>query len=92
MERENNYTLYDFTSSPVTSFRNRLKKTPEELNNPHRVPGKLAPFQSFGRVTISGEPTFRTCTLEVFNNRGKPVWSYEIKSSELMRLRLPEKN
>ncbi len=89
MERENNYTLYDFTSSPVTSFRNRLKNNPAELNNPLRVPGKLVPFQNFGRVTISGEAANRVCTLEVFNKRGKPVWRYDIRGSELFRPKLP---
>lgn len=90
MEREDNYTLYDFTSSPVTSFRNRLKNNPEELNNPLRMPGKLVPFQNFGRVTVSGEKANRVCTLEVFNKRGKPVWSYEISSTGLFRPNLPK--
>lgn len=91
MERANNYTLYDFTSSPVTSFRNRLKHSPEELHNQNRVPGKLVPYQNFGRVTISGNGAQKVCTLEVFDKRGKPVWSYEVKSSELTRNGLPEK-
>lgn len=90
MERANNYTLYDFTCSPVTSFRNRLKHHPEELHNPNRVEGKLVPFQNFGRVTISGKGAQKICTLETFNKRGKPVWSYEIKSADLFHLRLPD--
>jgi len=84
MERDSSYALYDFTSSPVTSFRNRLKRSPE-LNNPNRVPGTLVPYQNFGRITLSGESADRVCKLEIFNNRGKPVWNYSIKSSDLAR-------
>ncbi len=81
-EGEIHYPLYDFTSSGVTSFRRRTRRT-KESDNPDRVPGTLADFQNFGRVTIAGEPENRVCILEVFTKRGKPVWNYTIKAADL---------
>lgn len=76
------YPIYEFTSSGITSFRRRTRRTKENIN-PARVPGTLADFQNFGRITISGDTENRVCTLEIFNNRGKKVWDYSINQSEL---------
>ena len=56
MDRPGTYPLYDFTSSPITSFRFRVSKTSTPMaNNPDRVPGTLYDLQNFGRVSISGQ-------------------------------------
>lgn len=81
-EGEISYPLYDFTSSGVTSFRNKARKS-IEAENLGRISGLLADYQNFGKITISGTEGNRECLIEVFKKRGKPGWSFTIKASEL---------
>ncbi len=76
------YPIYEFTSSGITSFRRRTRRTAESVN-PSRVQGTLADFQNYGRVTITGTAGERVCILEIFNKRGKKVWEYSINQNEL---------
>lgn len=80
--RQNAYPLYDFTCSPITSFRRPTSRTAEK-DNPLRVTGTLADYQNFGRIAIEGEPGKRSCTLYTYNNLGKLVWEYTINENEL---------
>ncbi len=85
LDVENSYPLYEFTSSGITSFRRRTRRTAEN-NNPGRVEGTLADYQNFGRITIEGETGNRVCLMEIFDNRGKLVWEYRINQNELKSL------
>ncbi len=76
------YPIYELTSSGITSFRYRASKKPESIN-PNRIEGTLADFQNYGRITISGEPGNRVCTMEILNNRGKQLWEYSINQNDL---------
>ncbi|CAN5418104.1 alkaline phosphatase D family protein [soil metagenome] len=76
------YPIYEFTCSGITSFRRRTRRTAEFIN-PSRIPGTLADYQNYGRVTITGNTGERVCILEVFNNRGKVIWEYSINQNEL---------
>lgn len=80
--REGQYPLYDFTSSGITSFRRRTRRT-SEGKHVHRVPNTLADFQNYGRISIDGPLDNRTCTFEIFNKRGKLAWSYTISANDL---------
>lgn len=83
LDVENSYPLYEFTSSGITSFRRRTRRTAENIN-PGRIEGTLADFQNFGRITIEGETGNRVCLMEIFDNRGKLVWEYRINQNELV--------
>lgn len=76
------YPLYEFTSSGITSFRRRTRRTKENIN-PTRIEGTLADFQNYGRITIQGETGNRVCVMEIFNKRGKTVWTYSVNQNEL---------
>ncbi len=80
--RENAYPLYDFTSSAITSFRHKVKRTPEE-NNPDRVPNTLIEHQNYGRIGLSGPEGKRDCTFYSYNCWGKLVWEVKISENDL---------
>jgi alkaline phosphatase D len=82
LDVEGSYPLYEFTSSGITSFRRRTRRTTES-ENPNRIPGTLADYQNYGRVTIEGETGNRVCLMEIFDNRGKLVWAHRINQNEL---------
>lgn len=82
INRENAYPLYDFTSSAITSFRRRTRRSAEK-ENPDRIKGTLTDKQNYGRVAIAGTVGNRVCTLYTYNNRGKLEWEYKISENDL---------
>lgn len=82
INRENAYPLYDFTSSAITSFRRRTRRSSERANV-DRVPGTLSDKQNYGRVAINGPVGSRVCTLYTYNNRGKLEWEINISENDL---------
>lgn len=81
-EGDQDYPFYEFTSSGITSFRRRTRRT-KEKDNPNRVKHSLADFQNFGRIAITGESGNRDCTFYIYNNRGKLCWEYTVNQHEL---------
>jgi alkaline phosphatase D len=78
-EREGTYPLYEFTCSPLTSFMD--PSYPK--NNPLRVENTAIRDQNYGRIKIFTEGKERICRIEEFDTKGKFIWKYEIKLSEL---------
>ncbi len=78
--RKNNYPLYEFTCSPLTSAGNPAGR----MRNPMRSKRSLYMKQNFGRMSFAGEAHERECTIEVFDREGFLVWSYIIPLSDLM--------
>jgi alkaline phosphatase D len=78
------YTLYDFTSSPLTAgLTNPMPK--EEENNPLRVPGTLVnDMHSFGLLKFSGGCNERTLEMQVVDREGKRRWTRTVRGSELV--------
>jgi alkaline phosphatase D len=78
------YTLYDFTSSPLTAgLTNPMPKGEE--NNPLRVPGTLVnDMHSFGLLRFSGKCNERTLEMQVVDREGKVRWTHTIKASDLV--------
>ncbi len=78
------YTLYDFTSSPLTAgLTNPMPK--EEENNPLRVPGTLVnDMHNFGVLKFSGTCNERSLELQAWDREGKQRWSHTIKASDLV--------
>lgn len=73
-ERPNDYPLYEFTCSPLTSPYN--PGYPRFLTN--RVDGTFHIGQNFGRVRLEGSATDRICILELYDFYGALLWSKEI--------------
>jgi alkaline phosphatase D len=78
------YTLYDFTSSPLTAgLTNPMPR--EEENNPLRVPGTLVnDIHSFGMLTFSGTCNERTLEMQVYDREGKRRWTHTIRGSDVV--------
>jgi alkaline phosphatase D len=84
------YTLYDFTSSPLTSVVINYRHV-KGYHNTYNVPGSLFYKRNFGKIALSGPAGNRVCKLELYSNVGKRLWSYDIKSSELETNAMPVK-
>lgn len=80
----NDYPIVDFTCSPLTSpvLPRRLLGA---YDNPTRVPGMDYSGHNYGRVSLSGPPGDRVCTLEVHGRHGKKRRELVIHQSELQR-------
>jgi alkaline phosphatase D len=78
------YTLYDFTSSPLTAgLTNPMPR--EEENNPLRVPGTLVnDMHSFGVLKFSGTCNERTLEMQVVDREGKRRWTHTVRGSDLV--------
>lgn len=82
------YTLYDFTSSALTSGLTSLKgrngEWTAEYNNPLRVEGTLVNDKhNFGMLTVSGKRRERVLTMECYDLTGARRWSRSVPASEL---------
>lgn len=77
------YPLYDFTTSPLTMYPIKVTKKSKEYINPYKVEGTYYPSYNYGKISVTGKPENRKCTLELKNKKGKIIWTREIKASEL---------
>jgi alkaline phosphatase D len=78
------YTLYDFTSSPLTAgLTNPMPR--EEENNPLRVPGTLVnDMHNFGMLKFSGSCNERTLEMQAYDREGKRRWTHTVRGSDLV--------
>jgi len=80
-ERPGTYTLYDVTSSPLTSGVGKVSGN--EVNNPARMPGTLVEKQNYTRVTVSGAPRERVMKIEFIGTKGDKLGEWSVKETEL---------
>ncbi len=66
-------TLYDLTTSPITSGPYAPKET-----NDLRVEGTMVDQRNFSTLEFSGAKGARTMLIRVFDNTGKPLWERSI--------------
>lgn len=66
-------TIYDLTTSPITSGPYAPKET-----NALRVEGTLVDQRNFGTLEFSGAKGARTMLIRVFDNTGKQLWERAI--------------
>jgi alkaline phosphatase D len=86
----NFYTLYDFTSSPLTANSWIAK---DEAQNPQLVPGTLLDnMQSFGMLRVSGPCSDRVLTIEAYDAGGTRRWTQAIRARDLFAPGTPEKD
>lgn len=79
-ERKGAYTLYDITSSPLTSGSHKFGGP--EKNNPYRIAG-IDDIQNYSRVTLSGTLKDRTLHVEFIDGKGNVLTSWSIKANDL---------
>ncbi len=88
-DRRDNYPIYEFTSSPLTS--GMINKMGQEENNPMREPGTLVKDRrNFGVIQVTGTKYERVLTLQTYDSTGKLRWEKVIPRSELER-KMPRK-
>lgn len=75
------YTLYDFTSSPLTSGAASASR---ELDNPQRVEGTLVTeTRNFGTLEFSGPYGDRSVTMRTFDDQGIELWEFSVSEHDL---------
>lgn len=83
---EGGYTLFDFTCSSLTSPVRSIEKT-KEIDNPYRIPGTLCMNNNFSKITVHGKKGDRKISIETKDTKGKPVWDFVIKESDVKFLK-----
>ena len=79
-ERIGAYTLYDITSSPLTSGSHKFGGS--EKNNPYRVAG-IDDIQNYSRISFSGERRDRKMKVEFIDGKGKVLVDWSIDAKQL---------
>ncbi len=80
-DRNGTYSLYDITSSPLTSGIGRVSG--KEKDNPARVPGTLVEEQNYTRISITGCRNERRLLIEFLGIKGNKLASWSIDEKEL---------
>ena len=80
-DRVGAYSLYDITSSPLTS--GVAKVGGKEKDNPGRVPGTLVEAQNYTRISITGKKDERKLLVEFLGIKGEKLGSWSIDEKEL---------
>lgn len=80
-KRASGYTMYDITSSPLTSGIAAVSG--DEKNNPDRISGTLVEAQNYTRVSISGKPKERQLKVEFLGLKGEKRAEWNIDENEL---------
>jgi alkaline phosphatase D len=75
-----NYPLYDLTVSPITS--GPAKPVKVEDNSPV-VEGTLFTERNFAICEVSGTLKDRVLKISIFDSKGEPKWTRDIKANEL---------
>lgn len=81
MPRPQDYPLYEFTASPLTS--NPPKLSDAEAHDSWIVPKTLYVNRNFGRLWVHGKRGARVFTVESYNTQGQKLWSHDISQQEL---------
>lgn len=80
-DREASYSLYDITSSPLTSGVGFAGG--QEKNNPAREPNTLVEAQNYTRISVSGKPKERRLKVEFLGIKGEKLAEWSISENEL---------
>lgn len=66
--------LYEFTSSPLTAMRYKIRKGNDEHNSPYIMKDMSFHSQNFGKVTVYGDGV----TYEIFDRKGRKVSGFKV--------------
>ncbi|MDX1918477.1 MAG: alkaline phosphatase D family protein [Candidatus Caenarcaniphilales bacterium] len=77
------YSLYDLTSSPISSRPNKDLLKSIEKDNSMRVPDTLVIDQNFCQIKVLGKKETRFLELKCTTKDNRIAWTYQIRKSEL---------
>lgn len=80
-DRQGGYSLYDITSSPLTSSVGRVREN--EANNPARISGTLVEAQNYARISVTGPPRDRVLKVEFVGLKGEKLAEWSVNSNQL---------
>ena len=78
LDRENTYSLYDWTVSPFTSGVAKEREA-----NPLKVAGSSFFVHNFGTLSFSGNKENRQLKMTLFDKDGKELWNKIILKKDL---------
>lgn len=81
LKREGSYPLHDWTVSSLTAGSNPRGI---EEKNANRHPGSFVGVHNYGILQLTGTTADRKMILTNYDNKGKPLFTYTIKASELV--------
>jgi alkaline phosphatase D len=81
-ERENDYTLYDFTSSALLSPGGKIVGIMEK-NNPSRLEGSMITKKNYAVLEFSGAEKNRILDVLYYDKRGKLLREYQLHENDL---------
>lgn len=82
VKAELGYSLYDLTSSAISS-RPSNANTTDEATNPTRVTNTLVTENNFCKIEIKGKRKERVLVMSCYDKEGRLKWEQEIKEQEL---------
>ena len=77
------YSLYDFTTSPLSSPRHRLFFKEEKKNDDTRVPGSFYSNKNYLKCTIQKQGNQEILLFEYKNKFGKTVFQHALSEKDL---------
>jgi len=80
-DRREDYSLYDITSSPLTSGTGFASG--KEKENPARVSNTLVEAQNYTRISVSGKTGERKLTIEFLGIKGEKLTEWSISEKDL---------
>lgn len=81
VDRPDTYPLYEFTTSPLTSFKH--PSPTKAKDNLYRVDSTLVAEQNFGKIIITDENGDRSCLMQIFDKKNQLKWEKKVMASEL---------
>jgi alkaline phosphatase D len=83
LDRPGNYSLYDVTSSPLTSGIGKVLGA--EKNNPVRLSNTLVEEQNFTKVSVRGKKGERKMTVEFLGIKGNKLGEWSVEEKDLKK-------
>jgi len=80
-DRAGTYSLYDITSSALTSGVGKVGGA--ELNNPGRLPNTLVEQNNYARISVSGKAGERAMKVEFLGVKGELLASWSVTETQL---------
>ncbi len=77
------YPLYNFTTSPLTSWLNPQNTSKWENSNPKVISGTQVNDYNYGKIIVSGIQGKRVLTLQCKSAKGEIFWEYRISEESL---------
>lgn len=78
LERKNQYPLYDFTFSPLTSLPINFFS-----QNSNQIIGTKVNKYNFGEISIDGDISQRVATFRCLGRTGKELWQFSLNENDL---------